>query len=99
MNINAPALSQETTMRYLTDVEFFAQVDIALQLTNWECRRATGLDMTEDAKAMVIQAAAFALMAKEMDLTEGVLEDAERGMVAKAEQLGFTAVKQHVEEA
>lgn len=93
MIIDGPSMQAETTLRFLSDPEFHARVQMAVELANFSCKQATGLDLSQHGRSVAVQTAAFALMIADVELTEGVLGQAEEDMKAAAEAMGFTAVK------
>lgn len=94
MNIDGPQIQAQATMRYLTEPEFHARVSIAVELANFSCKGATGLSLSQHGNSVAVQTAAFALMVAELDLTEGVLDQATKDMHERAEAMGFTVVQQ-----
>jgi hypothetical protein len=97
--LNGPQMQADATMRYLTDPAFHARVGMAVELAKYACRQATGIELSQHGYSVAVQTAAFAIMVAEVELTEGVLEQAEEDMKEAAEQFGFTAVKRNADEA
>lgn len=89
------AWSTEITKRYLTDPEFFARVQIAVDLTDKVCEMESGQRMTAEQAAGCIMSAAAALLVSELDRSSipGDEEIWYEQMGRAAEALGMTVVR------
>ncbi len=83
----------KTTQRYLTDPEFHARVNVAVELTSVSMRRATGVSPGKDFTAGLVQACAYGLAMADVDITPNVDDALIAGMRRQAEALGFQLIQ------
>lgn len=96
--INIVETEAEVTQRYLTDPEFHARVQLAVQLTAASMRRATGVSMGRDFAAAVVQACAYGLAMATVDVATNMDDKTAASMMASAKALGFELVKRSTDE-
>lgn len=89
---------RDATMRYLTEPEFHARVQLAVSMTEATSRRETGLSLGDGVRAALIQSCAYALMVAEIPTVELSfdLSEIEESMAETALQLGFDTVKREI---
>lgn len=91
--IHIQEFEAKTTERYLTDPEFYARVQVAVELASTSMRRATGAGPGLEFLAGMVQMAAYGLMMAEVDVTANVDDELIASMRRTAEQLGFQLIK------
>jgi uncharacterized protein YeaC (DUF1315 family) len=85
---------RDATTLYLTDPEFHARVNIAVEVTNAVAQHEQGRPLSNEQRAAVLQAAVFGAMCVDLDLEEyGVrANEAVQSMQARAEAMGMKVV-------
>ncbi len=87
----------EVTQRFLTDPTFHARVQLAVEATAASMRRATGMSMSQDFAAAVVQACAYGAASMEVDVANNLTPELIILMRARADQLGFQLIEKHEE--
>lgn len=82
----------EVTKRYLTEPEFHARVQVAVELASTSMRRATGVSPGREFVAGLVQACAYGLHMADIDITPNVDEALIANMRRTAESLGFQLI-------
>ncbi len=83
----------QTTQRYLTDPEFHARVQVAVELTAVSMLRATGISPGRDFTAGLVQACAYGLAMADVDITPNLDEENIASMRRTAEAVGFQLIQ------
>lgn len=90
--ISAQEHDFEASKRYLTDPEFHARTKIAIQVAAIVAKGQLGRELADVEVSLIACAAANALLASELDVTE-ILGDQEEAMRREAAALGFDLLK------
>lgn len=85
-------IEAEATKRYLTEPEFHARVQLAVELASTSMRRATGMGPGREFAAGMVQSCAYGLMMADIDITPNVDEDLIANMRRTAESFGFQLI-------